>query len=105
MLKYLEVVQVLTSKFRSWIINKVQRMRIRSEQALKVCIRHYPRAGQKGRKIFIECLPEQSINKQHHEVKEVQLTQVEPCWVDPILAYLKQSTMPVDWKEVRRPMY
>ena len=59
------------------------------------------KVNEEERTILVEELKERSIT----EAKEVkQVSEQEPCWMDPIKTYLQDGTLPVDKKEARMIM-
>ena len=64
-----------------------------------------PNPEEKEKKVLVEYLPQPSTETKSDEVLETHLGTPEPCWMDPILAYLRDGVLPADKKEARRILY
>ena len=64
-----------------------------------------PNPKEKEKKVLVEYLPQRSTEEEKMEVLEIRLEVPKPCWMDPILAYLKDRALPADKKEERRILY
>ena len=57
-----------------------------------------PNPKDKEKKVLIEYLPEPSTETKDDEVLKTHLGAPEPCWMDPILGYLRDRLLPADKK-------
>lgn len=57
------------------------------------------------RKVFLEFLSERITLREWHEGLALWIFLTEPCWMDPIVAYLKDGVVPAERKNARRLMY
>ena len=64
-----------------------------------------PNPEEKEKKVLVEYLPQRSTEEREMEVLETHVEPPRPCWMDPILAYLKDGALPAEKKEVRRILY
>ena len=57
------------------------------------------------KKVFVKYLPHRSTEEREMEVLVVHIKSPEPCWMDPVLAYLKDGTLPREKNEAKRVQY
>ena len=108
MVKYLEVIRRLLHEFTTWVINKIPReenVNVDRLSKFASIAMPEPNPEEKEKKVLVEYLPQPSIEAKNDEVLETHLGTPEPCWMDPILAYLRDGVLSVDKKEARRILY
>ena len=108
MTKYLEVVRRLLHEFNTWVIDKIPREEnVEVDRLSKFASTTIPKPNpeEKEKKVLVEYLPQRSTEVKKTEVLETHLEAPKPCWMDPILAYLKDGALPIDRKEARRILY
>ena len=105
MIKYLEVVRRLLQEFATWVIDKIPREEnVEADRLSKFASITMPEPNpkEKEKKVLVKYLHQSSIEAKSNEVLEIHLRTSEPCWMDPILAYLRDEVLLVDKKEARR---
>ena len=64
-----------------------------------------PDSEEREKKVFVEYLPHRSTEEREMEVLVAYIKSPEPCWMDPVLAYLKDGTLPREKNEAKRVQY
>ena len=99
MTKYLEVIRRLLYEFTTWVIDKIPREEnVEADRLSKFAsiIMPEPNPEEKKKKVLVEYLPQRSTEEEKMEVLETRLEVPKPCWMDPILAYLKDGALSAD---------
>ncbi|XP_077237294.1 uncharacterized protein LOC143878965 [Tasmannia lanceolata] len=94
MIRYLEKVRKEISAFEEFqIVQILQTMNARADALFKMASSGILESGN----VFTEILSQPSVER-----KEILQIREEPSWMDPIVHYLRDDTLPSDRKEARR---
>ena len=105
MAKYLGVVRRLLQGFAAWVIDKIPREEnVKADRLSKFASITMPEPDpeEREKKVFVEYLPHRSTEKREMEVLVAHIESPEPCWMDPVLAYLKDGTLPREKNKAKR---
>ena len=106
MMKYLQVVRDLTTEFTSWDINKILMIEnSEADRLSKYASITIPYLQDPKEKVFVEYLPKKTTSTAHLEVLDLHEEALRLYWMDPILNYLKDGSLPLDRKEARSIIY
>ncbi|XP_071688680.1 uncharacterized protein [Rutidosis leptorrhynchoides] len=105
MQKYLKLVQEAAEKFEFFELSQVSRSQNKKADTLSkltaLTFSHFQK------QVWVEELPNKSIDR---SLIVAAIEEVQPNWMDPVVHYLRNSTLPEDKKEARlvperSPMY
>ena len=105
MAKYLGVVRCLLQGFATWAIDKIPREEnVEADRLSKFASIAMPEPDleEREKKVFVEYLPHRSMEEKEAEVLVAHVNSPEPCWMDPVIAYLKDGTLPKEKIEAKR---
>lgn len=99
MIKYLLKVKDLATTFRSFDIQQIPREDNSRANFLAKAVTTTPMALPKEG--YFELIKRLTIK----ELVEVMQLDDEPCWINPLINFLKDGTFPTDWKEACKVKY
>lgn len=106
MMKYLVVVRALIMEFHSCNIIKILRAKNSEANRLSKCTSVAIPNLEKGKeKVFVKYLLERNTLKQVHMVLDLQVALPTLSWIDSIVSYLNNGTLPSHKKEASSFMY
>ena len=106
MIEYLKAVRGLTAEFTSWSIDKIPRAEnCEADRLSKYASIAVPNHDEQEEKVFVEYFPEKTTSTPNVEVMDISIGFPQPSWMDPILNYLKDGSLPPDKKEAWSIIY
>ena len=106
MIEYLKAVRGLTTEFTSWSIDKIPRAEnCEADRLSKYASIAVPNLDEQEERVFVEYLPEKTTSTPLIDVLDISIGTPQPSWMDPILNYLKNGSLPPDRKEARSIIY